>query len=171
MNTAIMNLHPTKLLIVCSLLLLLSGCGGGQRSAPVPTASVSGKVTLDGQPLAGATIAFHTEQWSSVGRTNSSGEFTLVKEAAVGENKITISKIDESQLEGVEFSEDPEDGLDEGQLAAANIVDENSEELGDQTVPLGEQIAAEYSDPDSTILTFDVPEGGSDAANFNLTSE
>jgi hypothetical protein len=164
-----MKLQLKQIVAICSL-LLFSGCGGSSQSAPVPTASVSGKVTLDGKPLAGATISFLNKDWSSVGKTNSEGEFTLVQQAAVGENKITISKVDESQLENVEFSEDPEDGLDEGQLAAANLGDGQEGGLGDGTVPLGELISADYSDPASTILTFNVPEGGTTAATFDLTS-
>jgi hypothetical protein len=130
---------------------------------------VSGKVSLDGTPLEGATVTFFTDQWSSVGKTNSAGEFRLVQGAAVGENKVIISKVDESQLNGIEFSEKPEDGLDEGQLAAANF--DPADDQGDPVKIMGEMIAAEYSDPGSTILKYPVPDGGTSEATFDLTSK
>lgn len=151
------------------VLLALAGCGGAGRTAPVPTAAVSGKVTLDGKPLPGATVTFFTDQWSSVGKTSSTGEFKLVQGAAVGGNKVTISKVDPSKLEGVEFSENPEDGLDEGQLAAANIGADPDSGF-DPSVPVGEMIGADYSSAGSTILTFNVTEAGTTEATFDLTS-
>lgn len=156
-----------QILFGCAL-LVAAGCGESQRAAPVPTASVAGKVTLDGKPLSGATVTFFTDQWSSVGKTNANGEFRLVQGAAIGENKVTISKVDKSKLEGVEFSDNPEDGLDEGQLAAMNVTGDGAgTEPG---VPLGEMIGSDYSNPGSTILTFNVTEGGTDNATFDLTS-
>ena len=148
--------------------LMLIGCGGDSGKPPVPTASVAGKVTLDGKPLSGATVNFFTDQWMSVGKTNASGEFRLVQGAAVGENKVTISKVDESKLKDIEFSEDPEEGLDEGQLSAANVDSDGG--VGDPSVLMGEMIAADYSDPGQTILTFNVAEGGTDSATFDLSS-
>lgn len=147
------------------VVLSLSGCGSNSRQAPVPTAPVSGTVTLGGKPLSGATVTFIAEGWSSVGKTNSSGEFKLVQGAAVGENKVTISKVDPSKLEGVEFSENPEDGLDEGQMMAANV---DTKDVASADVPLGEMIGADYSNPAKTILTYNVQEGGTEGANFEL---
>ncbi|MHC4879955.1 MAG: transthyretin-like family protein [Planctomycetota bacterium] len=169
MNRTTLNLVFANCLV---LVVVMMGCGGSGQSAPVPTASVSGKVTLDGKPLNGATVTFFTDQWSSVGKTNNDGEFKLVQGAAVGENKVTISKVDKSRLEGVEFSENPEDGLDEGQLAAANLGDASGAVgIGDPSVPLGELIGGDYSNPGSTILTFNVSEAGTTEATFDLTAD
>ena len=156
-----------KCVVSGCILLLVSGCSGGAAQAPVPTASVSGTVRVNGNPLSGATVMFFTDEWSSVGKTNGDGEFTLVQGAAVGENKVTISKVDPSKLKDVEFSADPEDGLDEGQMVAANI-GETVEAL-ETDVPLGEMIGSDYSDPGKTILTYSVPEGGVSDASFDLT--
>jgi len=124
---------------------------------------------MDGKPLSGATVTFFTDKWSSVGKTNSDGEFRLVQGAAIGENKVTISKVDESKLNGVEFSENPEDGLDEGQLAAANSGSAPTSDV-DPSIPLGEMISLDYSDPGATILTFNVTDGGTTEAKFDLSS-
>ena len=156
-----------RVFAVCALALAI-GCGGSAKGPSVPTASVSGTVKMDGNPIGGATVMFFTDEWSSVGKTNDDGEFTLVQGAAIGENKVTISKVDPTKLDAVDFSDDPEDGLDEGQMVAANV-GASLDDL-ETDVPLGEMIAADYSDPGQTILTFNVAEGGTDSATFDLTS-
>jgi hypothetical protein len=63
--------------ILLSLSLLSTGCGGR------PVGLVSGKVTLDGQPLANATVNFQPSGDTlnpgvgSYGRTDAKGEYSL----------------------------------------------------------------------------------------------
>jgi len=76
--------------------LLLAGCNdkfGG----------VKGKVTLDGQPLVGATVEFNPEGGSpAYGVTNEAGEYELLwspeqSGAPIGKNKVRITSFSEAQ--------------------------------------------------------------------------
>jgi hypothetical protein len=79
--------------IIVALLILIAGCGKrGPQIAPV-----HGRVTLDGQPLAGADIQFQPEgsERPSRGRTDSDGRFELMFKrgqpgATVGPHTIRI---------------------------------------------------------------------------------
>ncbi len=135
-----------------------AGCGGGS----VSTVPVSGTVTLDGKPLAGATVNFATKDFAAQGKTDSKGKFTLVQGAQPGANAVFISKI-----EG-DFEEKPEEGLDRGQLEAAAA---GHGDIGAGLPKLkGEVVPAEFSDPMKSTLQYTVPDGGTDSANFNLTT-
>ncbi|QDV48872.1 transthyretin-like family protein [Gimesia fumaroli] len=66
---------------VLSLLMLCAGCGGSINAdySNLDLIDVSGKVTLDGQPLSGATVAFEAPDGTySSGVTDESGAFTLM---------------------------------------------------------------------------------------------
>ena len=75
--------------------LLASGCSGGRSDL----AAVTGRVTLDGQPLAEALVEFlpqHPNGVVSLGRTDSSGHYSLMATrtatgASIGENKVRIT--------------------------------------------------------------------------------
>jgi hypothetical protein len=61
--------------------LLVAGCSHQPRSdyAELPLADVRGRVTLDGQPLAGAHVVFEHEDWTfSYGRTDGHGRYRLM---------------------------------------------------------------------------------------------
>jgi hypothetical protein len=70
------------------------GCGG-QGDRP-PLGSVSGTVTLDGQPLVGGQVTFAPETGRpSIGRTDSAGRYELfyvlaTKGAKVGKHRVFI---------------------------------------------------------------------------------
>lgn len=75
------------------ILLSLTGCGG-----PDNIGRVSGKVTLDGQPLAGAIVRFKPKAGGSPSTaiTDSTGNYVLgytrkVKGAEIGEHSVSIS--------------------------------------------------------------------------------
>lgn len=83
-------------------LALLSGCGGG-GIAPIP---VEGTVTLDGKPLANASVVFLSKQGGrpAIGKTDASGHFQLktvkANDGAVpGENVVTISVVPDNLYE------------------------------------------------------------------------
>ena len=73
-------------------LLMLVGCGGPAADMGF----VTGVVTLDGEPVGNATIAFlPTAGRSSTGFTNASGEYELAQTrdrmgAAIGTHKVTV---------------------------------------------------------------------------------
>ena len=89
---------------------------GSRRTLP-PLGQVSGEVTIDGRPLANATLTFTPDTGidrtkrvsSSMGITDSKGRFTLeyvdgVKGAAVGKHRVTIRAVDEKGYEQVDGS-------------------------------------------------------------------
>jgi hypothetical protein len=84
---------PTRRLVLIPFLLLAAvGCGSGKYG------SVTGKVTLDGQPLAGATVQFQPVQPGSpsFAVTDSSGNYELIfsrdiEGAEVGEHVVSIT--------------------------------------------------------------------------------
>ncbi|MCA9015337.1 MAG: carboxypeptidase regulatory-like domain-containing protein [Planctomycetaceae bacterium] len=64
-----------------SLLILSAGCGGSINAdySNLDLVDVSGTVTLDGQPLSGATVVFEAGDGTySSGVTDDSGNFTLM---------------------------------------------------------------------------------------------
>jgi hypothetical protein len=152
--------------IFCVAAVLFSGCGDGGGSSVV-TAPVSGKVTMDGVPLEGATVNYVTDAFSSSGVTKEDGTYTLPTGAAVGENVVHITKF--KAPEG--YSDNPEDGLDSGQVEAAIEVINDDEPAPAEKADTGEQIPAEFSDPASTILKMPVPADGKTNADFALTSK
>jgi hypothetical protein len=125
------------------VLVLVLGCGG-RRFVPV-----SGTVTMDGKPVAKATVTFMPVAEkksleageSSTGKTNENGQFTLTSSrgkngALVGKHRVSISM-------------------------QQSKVGESEERV--RTVEL---IPTRYNE--NTELTFDVPSGGTDKADFPL---
>src|SRR5947209_5351430 len=125
---------------------LLPGCGDGPN-----TARVSGRVTLDGQPLANAKVMFSpiapkdnpNPGPTSGAVTDAEGRYTLIladgkesKGAVVGKHKVLIIPDKSAQRPGRAQGNDP---------------------------------LARYSGRNSP-LEFDVPSGGTDNADFPLTS-
>ena len=132
------------------VLVFVSGCGS-EKLAPV-----SGTVTLDGKPLAGATVSFQPTAeregieapLGSTGKTNDKGEYTLQTitgkpGAVVGKHKVAISR--HAQQVGDSDARAPRGGW-----------------------PLKDQVPTQYNE--QTTLTYDVPAGGSDKADFALKS-
>ena len=84
------------LLIAFSAAALLVGCGGGGDSDMPELGTVNGTVTLNGQPVEGATIEFVPEKGRpSVGETDSSGKYVLsykqgVDGAVIGKHSVSI---------------------------------------------------------------------------------
>src|SRR5207245_7871287 len=97
-----MEMTPRTCWVSLVLALLLAGCGGGRSYETVP---VSGRVTLDGKPLANAMVTFapmagagtKDAQPSSVDTTDENGHYSLVLNdeghqpgAVVGKHKVII---------------------------------------------------------------------------------
>lgn len=88
------TLHRTCAIAACIVgTLVLSGCGNGKD---VSLASVSGRVTFNGQPLSGATVEFQPLKGSpSFGVTDTDGRYTLkftrqLTGAVLGEHQVRI---------------------------------------------------------------------------------
>lgn len=124
---------------------LITGCGGDNtdpRRVPL-----SGKVTLNGDPLVGADIRFFNDEDDVGMLTGEGGIYGIPIGALPGDYKVTISK-----LEGME-------NVPEG-LAVAPDPRINKELLPPQ-----------FSSPTNTQLKFTVPPEGTDAANFDLRTK
>lgn len=87
----------TRLLSPILLLITALGCGG--RDLP-ELGTVTGTVTLDGEPLAGAIVNFTPTGTGrpSTGQTNEQGQYTLqylpdVEGAIVGEHQVTVELV------------------------------------------------------------------------------
>lgn len=91
--------YRQRLVIVAITLVALAGCGASGR----PTLyKVTGKVTLNGQPLGGAAVAFHPANPEStargaMARTQDDGSFVLGTfsnddGAVAGEYAVTVTK-------------------------------------------------------------------------------
>jgi len=131
---------------IAAMLVAVMGCGANQDGFTYQP--VTGKVTMDGQPLVGATVAFIPQSNSlesgrpSTGMTDESGVFTLKsmggqKGAVIGDHVVSIS---------------------------TKLVDNDTKELlAEETVPV------KYND--RSELTFTVPSTGTDAADFDLVSK
>lgn len=134
----------------CCLLTAALGCNGASDA----TAPVSGKVTLDGAPLANAQVRFLPKAsegseagLSSSGTTDAEGRFSLTTVDGAEGAMIATHEVRISTLQRKEAN----DGTD-------NVI-----------VVQEEKVPARYSQPDA--LTFTVPAGGSDQANFALESK
>ena len=83
-------------LLLCFGCLLSHGCGPKATGLP-NVAPVSGTVTLNGEPLANASIVFESESGhSALGTTDAAGNFLLMapgnqRGAVIGLNKVRIT--------------------------------------------------------------------------------
>jgi hypothetical protein len=127
------------------------GCGGSDAFVPV-----SGKVTLNGNPLSGATVMFQpmgkpgsiVAGEGSTGKTNDKGEFTLKSStgkngALVGKHSVSITALNPKV--GEHDTRPPRGGW-----------------------PTADKVPSRYNA--KSELTFDVGPGGTNQAGFDLTS-
>lgn len=134
-----------KVWTVCSIALaasLLVGCGGGPAVVPV-----SGVVTLDGEPLPEAAVTFQPTAQSgasdgSYGKTDAQGRYAL--KLVTNDSEGAVLGKHRVMISLVKPSTDDSPSMETGLPTRYNSQSE---------------------------LTFDVPAGGSDAANFDLESK
>ncbi|QDT99722.1 carboxypeptidase-like regulatory domain-containing protein [Gimesia aquarii] len=138
------------------LVVMTTGCGGGVEAKPLPkTVPVSGVVTLNGQPLASATVTFiphgQTKGIECQGTTDESGQYTLKQQhgtegAPPGNYKVVVSRL----LRG-DGTPLPKEGAGAGGIAT-------------------ETLSRRYSDVTKTKLTAVVPQEGGEF-KFDLKSK
>lgn len=144
--------------VVCLMMSL--GCGGDNG---VKTADVAGTITKDGLPLGGVEVFFSTGKFEGYGKTDPAGKYRLINGAAVGTNKIYMKKFEGGPGGSGIDSSIP--GMDEKQ-AVAMMAAQAAQRGG--TTESASVIPPEYSHPESTKLTFPVPDGGTESADFKL---
>lgn len=84
---SISKLRTRNLFTVSLALVVLSGCGGSE-----PTGTVTGKVTLDGQPVTAGEIGFISAKgFSAVAEIGSDGSFTLEENLPVDKYTVTVN--------------------------------------------------------------------------------
>lgn len=150
-----------KRLLVCAALLAAAGCGSGPTYVPV-----SGTVTLDGQPLAGVMVIF--QPTAAGGGSDAGGVGSTARTDAQGKYTLDASTPDPKRgaLVGshtVRIATPPPAG------SATGDPDSDAANAPQGAKAFRDPVPARYNT--ATTLTFDVPAGGTDKADFALTKE
>lgn len=151
-------MRPLCSLLLVSTTLMASGCGGGSDKGREEVYKVTGVVTMGGEPLQDAIVAFSPEgeQPTATGRSDEDGNITLTTYeygdgAAAGKFKVKISKYDAAAA--ATAAESGGGGDHEVAEAAAGSHSSSASAGGDALVP------PEYSS-DATPFSAEVkPEG------------
>ena len=156
-----------------SICILQSGCGGS--SGDFPIAPVSGAVTIDGSPLADATVTFVPSMGAanseagpfSRAKTDQDGKFSLetrdgLRGAVVGSHQVEISR--ESGKVEQEIQRELE-------RMRSKAITTNKELSQKEEMDLLMRLTKKYQDlPNKFVgLQFAVPAEGTSEANFDLT--
>jgi hypothetical protein len=166
--------HCKSVLCVGLLVVGMIGCTGSDDIGPVQ--QVTGKVTIDGTPLAGGTVTFHPDTKkgnktkAGVSGVVKNGEYTLSSAsitttkpgAPPGSYKVTISTQGSTMnMTGKGSAPVKDQKGDPGKPAPTGPGQGGGQQKGDTP------IAAKYTDPSSTPLEIEVKSGG----NYDLTAE
>ncbi len=157
----------SRLLALGGVLVILGGCDGGPELSPV-----SGRVTVNDKPLVNAAIIFSPldegmPQVTSGGTTDSNGDYELSTPkgqpgAVVGKHKVMIkpAKRVDSSLASANSEYDP--------IIEGEAPDYDTFEFEIDTAEDGDLAAARLG-----VQTFelDVPQGGTNTANFAITAK
>ncbi|MEW4486866.1 carboxypeptidase regulatory-like domain-containing protein [Thalassoglobus sp. JC818] len=130
---------PMRILLCLMLIAPLAGCGGSDNDLQ----RVTGKVTLDGQPLPDAFVVFAPKEGgtTSYGKTDSQGVYEMM------------------------FSDD-----EKGAWVGVNVVKISTGDVGSgNSAGAKEKVPAVYNM--SSTLTADVAATGSNEFNFDLKSD
>ena len=144
-----------KFAIVLSCLLVLAAVGCGNKNSrpadlPEDMSPCSVTITQDGQPLAGATVAFEYEtpvKYTTSGTTDDKGVAIMqtygFAGAQIGTAKVVVSKlVTEGASEAEEYGESGEQGQD------FEVVDAKykSKDTTDLTITIGKENSVETFD-------------------------
>lgn len=161
-----------SLAILFALVIATTGCGSAVSEDGVSIARVSGKVALDGQPLADATITFvpnssaESSGIASTAITNSEGEFRLMTQtkklgAVVGPHSVKIEK--SAGNAETDIQRELSRRQDEAKKANSEFTKQQEAELLMQMKNRQVSGALEFN------VTFEVPAEGTKEANFELS--
>lgn len=132
--------------------LILPACGGKSGGLTGPTGTVTGKVTMKGQPVANANIVFYgTRGDTAVGTLGADGTYSLRYQAGfsvpVGDYRVAITKGPAPDAP----VPNPEDIMAKPPVAAV-----------DKSIP------DKYRDPGTSNLIAVVKEGSNSGVDFDL---
>jgi len=154
------------LVLFCLVALVgLVGCPGGDSG----TAPVSGTVTLDGQPVDGASVAFSPKSGdgqAAAAMTNSEGRFEMANGAAPGSYGVTVTKT----AAAAPTVEDPRSRGGDLSAADAEAISKMAEGGEDASTPT-DMLPAKYKSTDTSGLTAEVPAGGTDSIKLELITK
>ncbi len=153
-------------LVYIFFLAFVVGCGD---SGKAKVFDVSGMVTMDAKPLAGAEIKLISDKVTGFGRTGAEGKFQLVQGVPAGTYKVVISKVEGKPAE--KKLTPAEEALDDGQKAAIEFSRTPSGQGAAAAQGPKEIVPADFSNLQQTKLSIDVPSGGTTTADFKLTSQ
>lgn len=127
---------------------MMWGCSPGG----VPTAEVSGTVTLDGKPLEGAMVGFYPASGGApaTGQTDNAGKFKL--KAPLGKAKVSVSKTEAG-------GEAKVDQAAAGAAPAGTALSGPPVAGGAPPAPPKSGVPAKYTNPDTSGITFEVKSG------------
>jgi len=146
-------------LVIGPFLALTAGCGSSAKGPPLVPAE--GTVLLDGKQLSNASVMLVPRgetrgDKAFYGKTDAAGKFAVTsadgkqKGAAVGNYQVLINKL--VKLDGSDFVPDPNSGPED-------------------TGGFRELLPAAYSDSAKSVLTAEVPDGGTKTLEFKLNSK
>ncbi len=148
----------SRRLAFAAIACVLSGCSATNEIdyGKVKLVSVSGTVTLDGQPLAGAVISFDDLETGnfSFARTNSSGKYTLqfdsdVDGVTAGKKQVQISTV--RSILGLRGEEGEEVGERSSEGDKSEAKKEQVPECYNKKTKLNVEVT-----PDSSTFNFDL---------------
>ncbi len=147
-------------MLVPCLGLLLVGCG---KSSVDPRVPISGKVTWQGKPLAGAEVYVFNDASGSSGVTDAEGRYRLTGGLPPGAARVYITLEPADSVSSADAPEEIQDDPEQLRAAAPPTGrTRNQKNATQQTLP------PEVSDPIRSQLTIDIPESGTNTANFDL---
>jgi hypothetical protein len=147
--------------------LVLAGCGNaGVGPKPKPVFKISGKITLNGAPVANAMVSFSPKaenQPAATGRTGTDGKYTLTTYdpgdgAAAGDYVVLVTKSTVSSTAGPP-AHDPSHPVSGEAMHAAR---------GAQAAEAETALPEKYSRADQSDLKATVKAGTNDELNFDL---
>ena len=144
-------------------LCIVVGCGG--REWP-PTYKTTGVVTLDGEPVVGATVSFYPTsegQEPANGTTDSAGRYEMTSfnkndGAMAGQFKVCVVRFAQPEIE----------------LTAEGTQWDPEQETGEESTDDGNEhgdLPEKYSSPEESGLSVSINKNNENVANFELSSK
>ena len=164
-----------RLVSIVAVVGFAVGCGGGGSGRTAATVPVTGTVTLDGAPVAGAIVAFSPKAEgvsAAFGTTDATGKFTLTTVqpgdgAMVGSYDVTVTKTTApagAASGPTDYDPDSQESMD-----AAYADHYASEEEGAESEPK-DLLPTKYKDPATSGLGAEVTAGGDNNFPLALTN-